>query len=146
MDSNTCDFKERLSDIMFERKMTTRELAEVSGCSQTSISAWTRGVYPKLSNITKLADYLDCSIDFLLGRTDNTKILFSNKSNFIERLKTLLLQEKIKVYSLQKECGVSNSMASKWQKGKIPKLDTLIVLANYFDCSVDYLIGRTEIR
>lgn len=146
MNNNTYDFKDILSDIMFERKMTTRKMAEVSGCSQTSISAWTRGVYPKLPNIIKLADYLNCSIDFLMGRADNAKITVSNKSTFLERLKSLLFKEKIKIYSLQEKCGISNSMASKWQKGKIPKLETLIALANYFDCSIDYLIGRTDNR
>lgn len=25
-----------------------------------------------LQNITKIANYLDCSVDYLLGRTDNT--------------------------------------------------------------------------
>ena len=29
------------------------------------------GYYPRLEAITKIADYLDCSVDYLLGRTDN---------------------------------------------------------------------------
>ena len=30
-----------------------------------------RGSMPKADNLAKIADYLDCSVDYLLGRTDN---------------------------------------------------------------------------
>lgn len=32
------------------------------------------GYYPRLEAIAKIADYLDCSVDYLLGRTDNPEI------------------------------------------------------------------------
>lgn len=32
------------------------------------------GYYPRLEAITKIADYLDVSIDYLLGRTDKPEI------------------------------------------------------------------------
>jgi len=30
-----------------------------------------RNSMPKADNLAKIADYLDCSVDYLLGRTDN---------------------------------------------------------------------------
>lgn len=30
----------------------------------------TRGTFPKVNNLAKVADYLDCSIDYLLDRSD----------------------------------------------------------------------------
>jgi hypothetical protein len=32
-----------------------------------------RGSMPKADNIARIPDYLDCSVDYLLGRTDNPK-------------------------------------------------------------------------
>ncbi len=32
------------------------------------------GYYPRLEAIAKIADYLDCSVDYLLGRTENPEI------------------------------------------------------------------------
>lgn len=29
------------------------------------------GYFPRVEALTKIADYLDCSVDYLLGRTDN---------------------------------------------------------------------------
>lgn len=40
--------------------------------------------------------------------------------------------------------GVSNATCTKWKNGAIPTGDTLLLVANYFDCSVDYLLGRTN--
>ena len=32
------------------------------------------GYYPRVEALAKIADYLDCSVDYLLGRTDNPNI------------------------------------------------------------------------
>lgn len=44
---------------------------------------------------------------------------------------------------LAKVLGFSNATATKWKNGSIPGGDALIKIADYFDCSVDYLLGRT---
>ena len=42
-------------------------------------------------------------------------------------------------------CGLSKSMISKYERGeREPKLETLIVLSDFFDCSIDYLVGKTN--
>lgn len=48
--------------------------------------------------------------------------------------------------SVCKDLGFSNATATHWKKGKIPNGDALIKLANYLDCSVDYLLGKTDIK
>ena len=40
--------------------------------------------------------------------------------------------------------GVHQSTATKWKKGAIPSGATLQKLADYFNVSVDYLLGNTE--
>ena len=37
-------------------------------------SSLTAGSMPKADNLAKIADHLDCSVDYLLGRTDNPEI------------------------------------------------------------------------
>lgn len=32
------------------------------------------GYFPRLEAIAKIADYLDCSVDYLLGRTDKPEV------------------------------------------------------------------------
>ena len=40
-------------------------------------------------------------------------------------------------------CGVQSSTVSKWLlHGQLPKPETAIKLADFFGCSIDYLVGR----
>ena len=43
-----------------------------------------------------------------------------------------------------KAIGLSNSMATYWKNGTMPKGDVLIQIADYFNVSTDYLLGRTN--
>lgn len=44
-----------------------------------------------------------------------------------------------------KEIGVSSGIISTWKKeGYCPSGEMLIKIANYFNCSIDYLVGRSD--
>lgn len=54
-------------------------------------------------------------------------------------------QQGITQYRLAKNLGISGGHLGDWKKGKSrPTIDNLIKIADYFDVSVDYLLGRTE--
>ena len=40
--------------------------------------------------------------------------------------------------------GLSTATATHWKNGTIPKGDVLVKVADYLDCSVDYLLGRSN--
>lgn len=64
-----------------------------------------------------------------------------NKSIFFERLTSLNVSNK----DLSQNVGVSSGNISDWKSGRSkPNIDTVIKLADYLDCSVDYLLGRTD--
>lgn len=48
-----------------------------------------------------------------------------------------------KPYAIAKAIGASNSVCTKWKNGSIPNGETLLKLSNYFNVSVDYLLGNT---
>ena len=44
------------------------------------------------------------------------------------------------------DIGVSQELVSQWELGKtMPNPPALIKLADYFNCSVDFLLGRTDV-
>ncbi len=52
-------------------KLTQRQVAEYLGISQPSYIRYENGQSePTLTNLVKLADLFDVSVDYLLGRTD----------------------------------------------------------------------------
>lgn len=46
--------------------------------------------------------------------------------------------------AVAKSIGASNATCTKWKNGSIPNGETLFKLADYFNCSIDYLLGRAE--
>ena len=65
-----------------------------------------------------------------------------------ERLANLRKNKGLTLRELSEELGeVKVATISRYEHGRRePKLDTLLKLADYFDCSVDYLLGRTDYR
>ncbi len=63
---------------------------------------------------------------------------------FYERLKLLCEEKGIKLTNLIQELGMSSGNMNKWKNGVVPKGNTLSKLADYFNVSVDYLIGKTD--
>ena len=51
----------------------------------------------------------------------------------------------ISVAELERTLGFGNGSISKWNK-QSPSVDKLNKVADYFDVSVDYLLGRTNTR
>ncbi|MCI8596487.1 MAG: helix-turn-helix transcriptional regulator [Clostridia bacterium] len=65
--------------------------------------------------------------------------------NFGERLKELRTEKKLSQMELSVATGISQSAIAKWELGKTdPTAYALITLSNYFNESVDYLLGLTE--
>lgn len=40
--------------------------------------------------------------------------------------------------------GLNKSVFDNMKKGQIPSVDKIHIIADYLDCSVDYLLGRTN--
>lgn len=68
-----------------------------------------------------------------------------NKEIFATRLKLLRDQKKISTVGLAKEIGISKQAISQFEKElTYPHCNTLCSLADYFDVSIDYLVGRSD--
>ena len=53
----------------------------------------------------------------------------------------------VPIAKILKECGIRKSLVYDLEKRDYtPSGEVLLKLADYFDCSVDYLLGRTDRR
>jgi len=59
------------------------------------------------------------------------------------KIKDLANEKGVSLSELERSIGISNGSISKWEKSS-PKADTLQKVADYFNVSVDYLLGRTD--
>jgi len=65
--------------------------------------------------------------------------------NFAEKLIELRTRRKISREILANEIGVSPSIVRYWEDGKkLPRLDSFILLAKFFNVSLDELAGLKD--
>lgn len=66
---------------------------------------------------------------------------------FQHRLKRLREQKRMKQVVLSELCGLSRGAIGKYERGEqMPTLDAVTRIADYFEVSLDYLIGRANFR
>lgn len=70
------------------------------------------------------------------------------KSKFSQRLKELRKEHNLTQEDLSKLSGVSFPTISRYENGlrDEPKLTILKKLANYFDVTIDYIVGDTDVK
>ena len=67
--------KDRIKQMLQKRKKTEYWLGKETGISKGTMWAYIEGKsIPGAINLIKIADALDCSIDYLVGRTDNPEV------------------------------------------------------------------------
>ena len=63
----------------------------------------------------------------------------------VEKIQDLIAKNNLSAYKLSLEIGLNKTFLTDWKNGKAkPSADALRKIADYFNVSVDYLLGRTE--
>ena len=138
-------FWERFCELCDLKSVKPNTVAATLGLSNSVTTSWKqRNSIPSGEILIKLADYFDCSIDFLVGRTDEVEM--PAKIEHSQIIFKILEDRNLTPYQVAKETGLSESLFSKWKKNPTSEIasQTLVLIADYLSCSVDYLIGRTD--
>lgn len=137
-----------IKKFLVEKGMKSYKLAEASGCNKTALNNWLyQRQMPSTKALSRLADYMNVSLDYMLGLTDDPRIIRSGTTEkFGRRIQSIIQPNDITSYRLAKECGVGTSAVSKWKDLKrVPSLETLMKLSSILGLKVDYLAGRTNV-
>lgn len=62
------------------------------------------------------------------------------------RIKDLCAENDITVNKLETELGMSQYSIGRWKNATSPTIEKISKIAKYFDVSIDYLVGATDIR
>ena len=67
----------KIKELRLEKGLSQRELATKTGIKQANISRWEAGiVIPNVLDVWALAEFFDCSIDYVVGKDNFKKINF----------------------------------------------------------------------
>lgn len=61
-----------------------------------------------------------------------------------EIIKKICKSKKITIKETLEACNINRNFMYDLKNNKIPASDKLEAIADYLDCSVDYLLGRTD--
>lgn len=67
----------RLKERRLEKELTLEQVGELVGVKKPAVSKWESGANsPKPETLKKLCDILDCTTDYLTGRTDSPNSVY----------------------------------------------------------------------
>ncbi len=134
-----------LEELIFESRKDNKTVAAELGISASCLTDYLKyDVLPSVSNLIKIADYFSRSTDFLLGREEDDRTLtFKICPPFSERLEFLKKHYGCTSYKIYMQAGITKSRYYDWKNGKrVPAVENVIKLAEFFDCRVDFILGR----
>jgi len=135
------NFYELIFDVLTEQGKTFQDL-ENAGVVGKNIFYQYKTNTPYLQTVIKIANYLNVSLDYLSNRTTNNnfKEYLQTGDIFYGKFIKLLDELKISQTKLSRDLNLGRSNFTYWSKGSLPKLNTLIEIANYLGCSIDDLL------
>ncbi len=143
-------------------KIQQKDLVLGTSLSRSTISKLLNAILlnPNIITILKIATFFECDIDEVFGRTKfikNTKkyqlyvslTLNDINNHLLSFLKTKIQQLNITEYVLEKNCRVGSSTITHFintnSDNRILSTKVIVKLADYFQISIDEMIGRTKI-
>jgi len=138
-------FSERLNELFFDYHTNVIDVEKLTGIPKSTLYRYLKSeTIPSVEMLIKIADHFKCSIDYLIGiDIDNYNSNNTICPPFSERFRFLLNKFEVSKYKLNKELGLPDTSLYNWQNGKRePSIESIMKLAEYFNCSVDYIVGR----
>lgn len=76
---------ERLKKLLLDSRITGKQMSSDLGIGVNTLSNIKRGDIKSVETFSLIADYLGCSVDYLIGRTDtpNETYQYSNSGNIV---------------------------------------------------------------
>ena len=140
---------EILEDLMFENYLTISDLSKELSMDYKKLSNYIKGKFnPNLKSAISLANYFNCSLDYLAGLSNYRKIAKYSEPDFLfyDRYKKLLEERKVSHYKLCKDLKININNLRTWRRGLLPTFSNLIKISEYLSVSIDDLIGREVIK
>lgn len=138
----------RIKQLRKENNLTQMELAKRLNMSDAIITMYENGKRtPSIEALVKLSQIFNCSVDYLLGIDDEEKDMPRKtefKKSLGRRLRNLREQNDMTQDELGEKLNLSSKTISSFETGyNEPDGETLVMLANMYNVSTDYLLGNT---
>lgn len=136
-----------IKKMLIDKNITGKNMCQQCNLGINTLSNIRRGDVKSIETFYVIADYLECSVDYLLGRTDipDMAVYEHVYPQFPGRLRYLRTKKNLSIYDMATLFDLTERNYAGLEIGEVmPPLVLLASIADYFDVSIDYLIGRTD--
>ena len=122
------NFGESLNEILTDRNIKVKDFAKSVNISLATVYSWlSNSTEPALSSVIAIADYFKCSVEFLIGRSDDDKVIECKSYPLLtKRIKEIMKETGISSYKLRKISKYDGAYFYNWEHGSEPLLSTLV--------------------
>ena len=140
---------ERLKDIRIENDLTQIQMAKILNTTQNSYNRWENNVeLISLKKLTKVCNYFNTSMDYLVGITRNNIGNGKHDLNYSivgNNIKIFRKDNKLSQKDLATLLNTSQSTISAYEAGKTIILTAFALeIVKKYNISLDWLYGRKE--
>lgn len=141
----------RFSELRLDRNLKQKDIAKILNISENRYSKYERRINDlTLEMSNKVANFYNVSLDYLFG-ISNKNFKVNNKDINLKLLQKRLLElrkeNKLSQNELGQKVGFPQTTCSGYENGtSIPTSFKTYYLAIYYNVSLDYLVGRTNIK
>ncbi len=142
-------FQKRLIELINDQDLSNTEFCDQAKISHPVISRATiYAILPSVRILIKMADFFDVSIKYLLGESEESTFYKSDSpSTFSKRLLEISQTQNVKFSEVSHKMPFPYNYFYDWiRTNTLPSLENLEALADYFQVSLDYLVGRTDYK
>lgn len=138
-------FRQDVKILLHDNNMTYSQISEKTGIAESTIKCFMCGASDSRRIAECISDVLDCELVYSNGSYMIKDKKEEKRREMMFRIKELRLQKGITQEQLAQHLNVAKSTIGMWENEKRePNFKMLIRIADYFDCSIDYLLGRTN--
>lgn len=138
---------QKLIEVRKSRGLTQKDIADAIGVSRQAYANYEAGNRePDLKNLLKIAEYLGVSTDYLLGH-DPKHCPGVLRPSIYEKIQMLCRKEGFEISNLGEKIpglSITRGSISGWKKGATPRADILARISDYFGCTVEYLLDKSD--
>ncbi len=138
------NLSERLKSLLEESGISASALAKKLSIAPATLRNWINfDCDPKLMHLVLVADHFDCSLEYLVGRSnDYSKSGFKPIPPFSTQLRKVIADSGKTIYAACQQTSFKYQCFADWFHGQLPRLSSLIKLADFFEVTLDQLVGR----
>lgn len=125
----------KILDLIWKSGVGEKDFCLSIGINKSAVTDWKKGKTASYKKyIADIAAYFGVDESYFTNQTPS----------FFERFQQLSIESKSSVNAIARKIGLPSGSVTAWKNGAEPRVSAVEKIADHFDVSVDFLLGKTD--